>query len=513
MTNLERSPLTTAAAGRYIIGSKIGNGSYTEVYEAKDRELKRSIAIKLLKRELRGDSSILERFISMAHVTAEIQHPHVIAVFDIGETEPFMTMPVIESGDIVACRRRRQQQNKPFGTGEIIYILYGISHALLTAHRKGFVHANLSPKNILLTDGALPIVTDFALDRRKGGVFHKSLASSDTFPYLSIEQWDGKEVNPTTDQYSLALVIYFLLAGKHPPRSTRKDGGMQELITPDLFLNCSPSIARKLVDLLRRCLHEEASQRFPSMLSIVSELDSIKERAFRTVEKRVKKSDPTALSYPQKELAVPTISIASPTSDQTIPKVPISEPAKSALPFVAPPTASPEQSPTPVPEDPDRLFATAKELIRNREFEPALGILNRLKNIGFQSPVVQSLTREAGKQLRYQKKVEQLIQESFTELKAGNLEKAEQKLSAALQLERNNDRVKGLLEKVKNLRGKRDAAKEEVIADQTIALKRPQMRLEDALQSKKALQAEPLSTIVISVKIVSPLADFIAEQG
>jgi len=170
------------------------------------------------------------------------------------------------------------------------------------------------------------------------------------------------------------------------------------------------------------------------------------------------------------------------------------------------PRVTQEPQPSRPSEEPERLFNRAKELIRGRQFEAALDILIPLKASGFQSVMVHRLEREATTRLRYKKKVDQLIQASLIELKAGNLEKAEQKLSGALQLDQNNEQVMTLLEKVKNLRVKRDAAKAEVTGSQTIVLKEPvQLSPADSLPA-------PRQALIVSVTNVPPLADFLAAQ-
>lgn len=518
---MESIHLNTTLSGRYVIGQKIGKGSYTEVYEAKDRMLNRTVAVKTVKSELKGDASILNRFRTISRATARIQHPNVIPVFDIDETTPYLIMPLVEAGDLVACRRRRQQQRKPFVAAEIVQILYSLAHALLTVHRKGFIHANLSPRNVLLVNGAVPIVTDIALDRTKSTVLQKSMAASETFFYLSPEQWEGKDLKPSTDQYSLSLVFYFLLSGKHPPRTPRHGNEVKNLIEPKLFLACAPPFARKLSALLQRCLNIDESARFTSMLSIISEIDNLREKALRGAERRMKKT-PQAANDAMPEAPPNAFSSEEQRSRQTA----------GAMILETSRPKDDERKPEPLPHaaaaghsrmtdsaaSEEELLNNAKQLIRDKKYEKAIDALHAIKAEGTQSFTIQRLEREAVKRLRYRKKVDALIQESLAELKAGNPEKAEQKLFSALQLDRNNERVKHLLEKVKGIRAKKAAAPGAPMGDQTMMgsppAAEPIIPAADATQVIKipALTPRKRTSFMVSVKIAPPLRLFLQEQ-
>src|SRR5436190_15868588 len=142
--------LTTALAGRYAILREIGAGGMATVYLARDIKHDRQVALKVLKPEL-GAVLGVERFLAEIKVTANLQHPHLLALFDSGEAEGllFYVMPYVE-GESLRAKLERQRQ---LPVDEAVRISAAIASALDYAHRHGVIHRDLKPENILLHDG------------------------------------------------------------------------------------------------------------------------------------------------------------------------------------------------------------------------------------------------------------------------------------------------------------------------------------------------------------------------
>jgi serine/threonine-protein kinase len=209
--------LNSSLAGRYVIAREIGHGGMATVYLARDLRHERSVALKVLLAEL---GAILgpERFLSEIRVTANLQHPNLLPLFDSGEANGrlFYVMPFIEGESL----RHRLTREKQLPIDEAIRISTACAGALEYAHRNGVIHRDLKPENILLSAGQ-PVISDFgialAVSNAGGARITQSGLSLGTPQYMSPEQAAGdREVDGRTDVYSLACVLYEMLTGDPP---------------------------------------------------------------------------------------------------------------------------------------------------------------------------------------------------------------------------------------------------------------------------------------------------------
>jgi len=215
MSALDR--LTAALADRYRIEREVGAGGMATVYLAEDLKHQRQVAIKVLKPEL---AAVLgaERFIQEITTTAQLQHPHILPLFDSGTADGFLfyVMPYIE-GETLRDKLDRETQ---LGVDEAVRITREVADALDYAHRRGVIHRDIKPENILLHDGR-PMVADFgialAVSAAAGGRMTETGMSLGTPYYMSPEQATAdKEITGRSDVYSLASVLYEMLTGDPP---------------------------------------------------------------------------------------------------------------------------------------------------------------------------------------------------------------------------------------------------------------------------------------------------------
>ena len=187
------------------------------VYLAEDLKHKRKVAVKVLRPEL---AAVLgaERFVQEIETTANLQHPHILPLFDSGEADGFLyyVMPYIE-GETLRDKLNRETQ---LGIDEAVKITTDVADALDYAHRQNVIHRDIKPENILLHDGR-PMVADFgialAVSAAAGGRMTETGLSLGTPHYMSPEQATAeKDLTARSDQYSLASVLYEMLTG-HPP--------------------------------------------------------------------------------------------------------------------------------------------------------------------------------------------------------------------------------------------------------------------------------------------------------
>ena len=209
--------LRASLADRYTIERELGQGGMATVYLAEDLKHKRNVALKVLKPEL---AAVLgaERFVQEITTTAQLQHPHILPLFDSGTADGFLyyVMPYVQ-GETLRAKLDREKQ---LGIDEAVKIATEVADALDYAHRHGVIHRDIKPENILLHDGR-PMVADFgialALSAAAGGRMTETGLSLGTPHYMSPEQATAeKEITARSDVYSLASVLYEMLAGQPP---------------------------------------------------------------------------------------------------------------------------------------------------------------------------------------------------------------------------------------------------------------------------------------------------------
>ncbi|MCH7876361.1 MAG: serine/threonine protein kinase [Gemmatimonadetes bacterium] len=214
--------LKVALADRYKIERELGSGGMATVYLAEDLKHKRKVAVKVLKPEL---SAILggERFLKEIEVTANLQHPNILPLYDSGEADTFLyyVMPYVE-GETLRDKLAREKQLSVEDTVEIAKAVAG---ALSYAHSHGVIHRDIKPENILLESGQA-VVADFgialAVSTAGGNRLTESGLSLGTPQYMSPEQATGdRDLDARTDVYALGAVVYIGLAG---PRGASRMG-------------------------------------------------------------------------------------------------------------------------------------------------------------------------------------------------------------------------------------------------------------------------------------------------
>src|ERR1043165_8717102 len=207
----------SSLTGRYTIDREIGAGGMATVYLARDVRHERRVALKVLKPEL-GAVLGTERFLAEIRVTANLQHPNLLPLFDSGEADGllFYVMPFVDGETLRAWLEREKQ----LPADEAVRLAVSVAGALDYAHRQGVIHRDLKPENILLQEGQA-LIADFgialAVSKAGGNRITQTGLSLGTPQYMSPEQATGdRQIDGRTDIYSLAAVTYEMLAGEPP---------------------------------------------------------------------------------------------------------------------------------------------------------------------------------------------------------------------------------------------------------------------------------------------------------
>ena len=197
-----------------------------DVYRAHDSRLGRDVALKVLPADVASDTERLERFRREARAVAALNHPHIVTIFSIEEDHgvPFMTMELIEGRSV-----DRLVGEGGLSLGQFFDIGVALADALSAAHRKGLVHRDVKPANVMVTDDGVVKVLDFGLAREAEtaqpdadsatllGLTQAGMIVG-TVPYMSPEQIEAKPVDHRTDIFSAGVVLYEMLAGARPFR-------------------------------------------------------------------------------------------------------------------------------------------------------------------------------------------------------------------------------------------------------------------------------------------------------
>ena len=231
---LTTDKLNTSLAGRYVIERQIGVGGMATVYLARDVRHERNVALKVLSPDL-GAVLGVERFLAEIRVTANLQHPNLLPLFDSGQVDGllFYVMPYVEGQSL----RARLEQEKQLPVDEAVGIAVAVAEALDYAHSHGVIHRDLKPENILLQHGQ-PVVADFgialAVSKAGGARITQTGLSLGTPQYMSPEQATGDRViDGRADIYSLGAVLYEMLGGEPPHTGSTAQAVIAKLMTEE----------------------------------------------------------------------------------------------------------------------------------------------------------------------------------------------------------------------------------------------------------------------------------------
>ncbi|MDX6719545.1 MAG: eukaryotic-like serine/threonine-protein kinase [Solirubrobacteraceae bacterium] len=276
------SPVGTLLSQRYRLDAKVGTGGMSTVYRAFDTVLERQVAIKLMHREIAGDSHQLERFRREARAVAQLNHPHVVGVIDAGEegsgedgfATPYIVFEYVE-GETLKDRIRR---NGRLPVSEAIAYAIEIARALGAAHASQIVHRDVKPQNVLVDEEGAAKVTDFGIAR---SLAQEGLTADGrvlgTTDYVSPEQALGHVVSGQSDLYSLGIVMFEMLTGDVPFKGETQVAVAMKHVRedlPDVQIR-RPEVSAALAAVLDRATAKELDRRYPDARALITDLEDV----------------------------------------------------------------------------------------------------------------------------------------------------------------------------------------------------------------------------------------------
>ena len=277
--------LNDALSDRYHVARQLGEGGMATVYLAEDLKHRREVAIKVLRPELAAMVGA-ERFLAEIEVTANLQHPHILALYDSGEADGLLyyVMPYV-AGETLRERLDRERQ---LPVDEALRIAKAVASGLDYAHRQGVVHRDIKPANILLQDGQ-PLLADFgialAVQEAGGGRLTETGLSLGTPYYMSPEQATSEQdPGPRSDVYSLGCVLFEMLTGDPPFTGSTAQAVLGKILTsePPLITGQRKTVPPHVDAVIQRALQKVPADRFGSAAEFAKSLDDPGSTALRT---------------------------------------------------------------------------------------------------------------------------------------------------------------------------------------------------------------------------------------
>ncbi len=263
--------------GRYRLEDKIGEGGMGTVFIAHDSELDRKVAVKLLVAALVNDAEVLERFEREARLTAKLDHPNIIPIYDVGRHEgrPFIVMKLLQGDSLVG----RLRAKGGFTADETLKLMRQLALGLDYLHGQGFIHRDIKAANIFVSPEGLATILDFGILRQKSattGITRTGMVMG-TPHYMAPEQALGlKDVDHRVDLYALAVVLFECLTGTLPFEADSELRLIQlqaHAPVPEI-MDRAPWIPRPVANVVKKALSKKPEDRYDTAAELVAALDA-----------------------------------------------------------------------------------------------------------------------------------------------------------------------------------------------------------------------------------------------
>jgi serine/threonine-protein kinase len=262
----------TVVDGRYRVVSRLGSGGMADVYLAQDTLLGRQVALKLLHPRFAEDQEFVERFRREASSAAGLSHPNVVSVYDRGEWDGtyYIAMEYLPGRSLKSVVR----EHGPLAPGDAIDIAIQILLALRFAHRRGIIHRDIKPHNVILDEEGRAKVTDFGIARAGASDMTMTGSIMGTAQYLSPEQAQGHAVSEASDLYAVGVVLYELLTGGVPfeGESAVTIALKQVSVQPTPPSQRNPQVSPALDAVVMRALAKDPAARFANADELIAAL-------------------------------------------------------------------------------------------------------------------------------------------------------------------------------------------------------------------------------------------------
>jgi WD40 repeat protein/tRNA A-37 threonylcarbamoyl transferase component Bud32 len=272
----ENALLQSRFFGDYELLVEIARGGMGVIYKARQKSLNRIVALKMILAGQLASTAEIQRFRTEAENAAALDHPNIVPIYDVGERrgQHFYTMKLIEGGNL--ANHMTERLHDPRGSAQLVTT---IARAVHYAHQRGILHRDLKPANILLDSKGEVHVTDFGLAKKlaKGSMLTYSNAIVGTPSYMSPEQATGQANRLTTaaDVYALGAILYELLTGRPPFKSTTPIDTLAQVVNEDPLppRRLQAAVPRDLEVVCLKCLSKDPARRYASAAALAEDLE------------------------------------------------------------------------------------------------------------------------------------------------------------------------------------------------------------------------------------------------
>jgi serine/threonine protein kinase len=250
--------------GRYKIIGHIGSGGMANVFRARDLNLQRDVAIKILRDDLIEDPSFQARFLQEARAAANLIHPNIVTIYDFGHDKQryYIVMEYVDGKDLKSVLR----EEEPIQISRALDLMIQICEGVGYAHRAGLVHCDLKPQNILISPDGRAKITDFGISLALATINPEERTDVvwGSPKYFAPEQAAGTAPSPSSDVYALGIILYEMVTGKLPfeAGSAEQLARLHQTMPPPLPRSINPEISHTLESILLKVLSKEPGARY-----------------------------------------------------------------------------------------------------------------------------------------------------------------------------------------------------------------------------------------------------------
>ena len=263
---------------RYQIIDHLGSGGMAEVYCATDLQLGRKVALKILHERFAADDEFVERFKREASAAAGLQHQHLVAVYDRGEWNgtSYIAMEYVAGRTL----KKLVSEEGPLAPARAVDLVVQVLRAARFAHRRGVIHRDFKPQNVIVDDEGRAKVTDFGIARAGASDMTQTGSIMGTAQYLSPEQAQGHAVNARSDLYSIGIILYELLTGKVPFEADSAVTVALKQVSQDPVApsRLNPAVTPELEAVVLRALMKDPRERFADADEFIAALEAAASR-------------------------------------------------------------------------------------------------------------------------------------------------------------------------------------------------------------------------------------------
>jgi tetratricopeptide (TPR) repeat protein/tRNA A-37 threonylcarbamoyl transferase component Bud32 len=261
-------------AGHEILG-ELGRGGMGVVYKARQLQLNRMVALKMVLAGAHAAPEQLKRFQTEAEAVARLKHPNIVQIYEVGEYDglPFFSLEYVDGGTLAS-----RIGGKPQPPRDAARVVERLADAMSSAHRQDIIHRDLKPANVLLTTDGDPKITDFGLAKRLEDDSSQTRSGTimGTPSYMAPEQarGDSKTIGPKSDQYALGAILYEMLTGRPPFQGTTILETLEQVQRQEPVPPCrlQPKVPRDLETVCLKCLQKEPEKRYPTTSALAADL-------------------------------------------------------------------------------------------------------------------------------------------------------------------------------------------------------------------------------------------------